>query len=92
MIKGIKWILILEQFVQDKTRILRGELIVNYLLTYYDDKNNCTFEWFDTEDEMKEYANDPDGRYDVAKVIDMLYIKDYEDLNVPMWKSTKKQG
>jgi hypothetical protein len=65
---------------------------VNYLLTYYDSKKNAQFEWFDTEEEMKEYANDPEGIYDVVEVIDMLYIKDFEDLKVPMWKSTRKKG
>jgi hypothetical protein len=65
--------------------------ILDYLLTYYDYKKKAHFEWFDTEEEMKEYVNDPEGLYDVAEVIDMLHIKEYENLNVPMWKSTKNK-
>lgn len=50
-----------------------------YLLTFWDYENNCTFEWFDTEEEMIEYAKDPIGM-SVSEIVDMIYVKDYEDL------------
>lgn len=64
---------------------------MDYLLTYYDYDKNACFEWFNTEEEMREYIDDREGLYNVHMVIDMLYIKDYEDLKTTPWKSTKKK-
>lgn len=46
-----------------------------YLLTYSSEKEGTTFAWFDTEIELREFVEEY-----AVKVIDAIYIRDYEVL------------
>jgi hypothetical protein len=46
-----------------------------FLLTYYSEKEGTTFTWFDTEIELRDFVEDHQ-----VKVIDAIYIRDYEEL------------
>lgn len=46
-----------------------------YLLTYNSDKEGMSYSWFESEEELRDFAED-------VEVIDAMLIKAYEDLSI----------